>query len=94
MSAQTLSHVQLFVTPMDCSPPGSLSMGFSRQEYWRGLPFSSPGDFPDPGIKPVSLMAPAWADGLYITSVTWEANCKRDPLRPLLEKFPDPCCKG
>ena len=40
--------------PMDCSPPGPLSMGFSRQEYWRGLPFPSPGDLPDPGIEPRS----------------------------------------
>ena len=40
--------------PMDCRPPGSLSMEFSRQEYWSGLPFPSPGDLPDPGIKPRS----------------------------------------
>ena len=42
--------------PMDCSLPGfsSLSMGFSRQEYWSGLPFPSPGDLPDPGIEPES----------------------------------------
>ena len=40
--------------PMDHSPPGSLSMGFSRQEYWSGLPFLSQGDFPNLGIKPVS----------------------------------------
>ena len=39
--------------PVDCSPPGS-SVGFSRQEYWSGLPFSSPGDLPDPGIEPRS----------------------------------------
>ena len=39
---------------MDCSLPGSLSMGFSRQEHWSGLPFPSPGDLPDPGIKPGS----------------------------------------
>ena len=38
--------------PMDCSLPGS--MGFSRQEYWSGLPFPPPGDFPDPGIEPWS----------------------------------------
>ena len=36
---------------MDCSPPGPLSMEFSRQEYWSGLPFPSPGDLPDPGIE-------------------------------------------
>ena len=51
-----VSVAQLYPTlcnPMDCSPP--LSMGFSRQEYWTGLPFLSPGDLPDPGIKPGSL---------------------------------------
>ena len=45
--------------PVDCSPPGSSvhgrNSGFSRQEYWSGLPFSSPGDPPCPGIKPRSL---------------------------------------
>ena len=38
-----------------------LSMGFSRQEYWSGLPFPPPGDLPNPGIKPASLMSPALA---------------------------------
>ena len=37
--------------PIDCSPPGFLSTGFSRQEYWSGLPFSSPGGLPDPRIE-------------------------------------------
>ena len=46
----TQSHLNL-CDPMDCSLPGSLSMGFYRQEYWSGLPFPSPGDLPDPGIK-------------------------------------------
>ena len=40
--------------PMDSSPPGSLPMGFSRQEYWSGLPCSPPGDLPDPGLEPAS----------------------------------------
>ena len=39
---------------IDCSPQIPLSVGFSRQEYWRGLSFPSPGDLPDPGIKPRS----------------------------------------
>jgi len=39
---------------MDCSPPGSSVHGFSRQEYWSGLPFPSPGDLPNSGIKPGS----------------------------------------
>ena len=47
--AQFLSHVQLFLTHQ-----APLSMGFPRQEYWSGLPFSSPGNLPDPGIEPTS----------------------------------------
>ena len=45
--------------PMDCSLPGSLSMGFSRQEYWSGLPFPSPGDLPEPGIEAGSPISQA-----------------------------------
>ena len=45
---------QLFCNPMDCSWPGSLSMGFTRQEYWRELPFPPPGDLPNSGIEPRS----------------------------------------
>ena len=49
-----LSHVQLFVTPWTIAHHVPLSMGFSRQEYWSGLPFPTPGDLPDPEIKPGS----------------------------------------
>ena len=52
---KSLSRVQLFATPWTVVYQASLSMGFSRQEYWSGLPFPSPGDLPDPGIKPRSL---------------------------------------
>ena len=52
--AQLLSHVQLFVTPWTVALQASLSMGFSKQEYWSGLPFPSPGDLSDPRIKPAS----------------------------------------
>ena len=45
-----LSHVRLFCDPMDCSPPGSSFVAFSRQEYWSGLPCPPPGDLPNPGI--------------------------------------------
>ena len=51
-------------TVADQSP---LSMGFSRQEYWSGLPFPSPGDLPDPGIELVSLASPALAGGFFTT---------------------------
>ena len=50
--AQSLSHVWLFVSPGTIAHQAPLSMGFSRQEYWSGLPFLSPGDLPDPGINP------------------------------------------
>ena len=49
-----LSHVQLFATPWTVAQQAPLSTEFSRQEYWSGLPFLSPGDLPEPGIKPVS----------------------------------------
>ena len=48
---------------MDYSPPVSSAMGISRQEYWSGLPFPTPGDLPDPGIKPTSLECPALGSG-------------------------------
>ena len=51
-----------------------LSMGFSRQEYWSGLPCLPPGDLPDPEIEPISLMSPALAGGFFTTSATWEAS--------------------
>ena len=55
LSKCVLSHVQLFATPWTAARQAPLSMGFSRQEYWSGLPFPSPGDLPDPGIEPESL---------------------------------------
>ena len=54
MCAKLPSHVQLFVTPWTVARQVPLSVGFSRQEYWSGLPFPSPGDLPDPGIEPRS----------------------------------------
>ena len=51
----------------------ALSMGFSRKEYWSGLPCPQPGDLPDPGIKPQSLMSPTLAGRFFTTSATWEA---------------------
>ena len=47
--------VRLFVTPWTVAQQGPLSMGFSRQEYWSGLPWPPPGDLPNPGIKPKCL---------------------------------------
>ena len=58
---------------MDCSPPGFSCLEFSRQEYWSGLPFPTPGDLPDPEIEPTCLASPALAGRLFTTRTTWEA---------------------
>ena len=67
------SRVQLCVTLWTAAPQAPLSMGIFRQEYWSGLPCPPPGDLPDPGIQPVSLMSPALAGGFFTTSASWEA---------------------
>ena len=54
MKVKSLVHVLLFVTLWTVAYQAPPSMGFSRQEYWLGLPFPSPEDLPDPGIKPRS----------------------------------------
>ena len=59
MSTCILSNVRLFMTPWTVAHHASLSMGFSRQKYWSGSPFASPGDLPNPGMEPVSPMSPA-----------------------------------
>ena len=51
---QSLSCIQFFVAPWTVACQAPLSMGFSKQEYWSGLPFPPPEDLPDPGIEPVS----------------------------------------
>ena len=72
-----LSPVQLFANPSTKARQAPLSMEFSRQEYWSGLPFSPPGDLPDPRIEPASLVFPALAVGFFTTRAIWE-----DSLRP------------
>ena len=69
-----LSCIELFATLWTVARQAPLSMAFSRQEYWSGLPCSPPGDLPDPGIEPTSLTSPALAGGFFITSATWEAR--------------------
>ena len=66
----SLSHVPLLAIPWTVACQDLLSMEISRQEYWSELPFPSPGDLPDPGIKPAS---PALAAGFFTTSTSWEA---------------------
>ena len=76
---KSLSHVRLVATPWTVANQAPPSMGFSGQEYWSGLPFLSPGNLPDPGIKPMSLTSPAFAgmskiinsvdEGLFLDSL-------------------------
>ena len=67
------SHVQICATLWTIAHQAPLSMGFSRQEYWSGLQSPSPGDLPDPEIKPVTLTSPALAGRFFTISTTWEA---------------------
>ena len=76
LSVKSLSRVQLFATPWTVAHQAPPSMGFSRQEYWTGLPFPSQGDLPDPGIGPRS---PA----LQADALTSEPPGKQNPLSNL-----------
>ena len=68
-----LSMSNSFVTPSTVACQAPPSMGFSRQEYWRGLPLPSPGDLPNPGIEPTSPVSPALASVFFTTRATWWA---------------------
>ena len=69
LCVKVLQSCPTLCNPMECSP----SMGFSRLEYWSGLLCPPPGNLPDPGIEPTSLMSPALAGRFFTTSATWEA---------------------
>ena len=73
LKARLLSRVRLLVTQWTAALQPPLSMGFSRQEHWSGLPCPPPGDLPDPGIEPTSLLSPALAGMFFTTGATWEA---------------------
>ena len=80
MYAHSLSHAQLFVTPWLIAHQVSLSMEFSKQEYWSGLPFPTPGNLPNPGIKPGSLALEAGSltsepPGKRLTAFKNEGHC-------------------
>ena len=79
MKVKLLSRIQLFVTPWTVAYQAAPSMGFSRQEYWSGLPLPSLGDLPDPGIEPVFLTSPALAGTFLTTRATWEAPISHRP---------------
>ena len=67
VTARMLSCVRLFVTPRTVACQAPLSMGFSKRDYWSGLPFPPPGDLPHPGVK---LASPVSAGGFFTTEPT------------------------
>ena len=80
----TTTHPHLHPT----SPLAPLSMGFSRQEYWRELPFPAPGDLLDPGIEPTSFESPALAGNFFFpfltSSAMWEIHLVPQPeIKPV-----------
>ena len=83
VKVRSLSHAQLFVTPWTVAYQALLSMGFSRQEYWSGLPFPSPGDLPNSGTEPES---PA----LQPDALTSEPPGKPITVRSIINNTPVP----
>ena len=77
------SHVQFFVTPWTVAHQVPLFSRFSRQGYWSGLSWPPPGDLPNPGIKPMSLIFFALAGRFFTTGITWEAPQIRKVLGKL-----------
>ena len=87
MYARSLQSCLALCGPMDYSRQAPLSMGFSRQEYWRGLPCPSPGDLPNPEVESVSLKSPALVGGFFTTSTTWEPSGKAHSTPNFLNKL-------
>ena len=69
-----LHNVRLFAILWTAAWQAPLSMGFSRQEHWGGLPWPPSGTLPDPETEPMSLMLPALANGFFITRAPWETH--------------------
>ena len=77
MCAQSLSHVQLFVTSWTVACEAPLSMTYFQREYWTGLPFPPLGDLLEPWIEPTS---PALAGGFFSTELHWKTQIRYTPI--------------
>ena len=84
------SLLQFFVTHWTAAHQALLSIGFFRQEYWNGLLCPPPGDLPNPGVKPESLISPALAGGFFTVSTTWEAHLYYKGQQMLPNRTPMP----
>ena len=95
MPVSHFSRVQVFASLWTVADQAPLSMGFSWQKQWSGLPCPPPGDLSDPGMEPVSLISPAFSGRFFTTSATWEGQVMSDsisisaaePLHPLSGPF-------
>ena len=85
--AKLLQCVWPFAIPWTVAHQDPLSMGFSRREYWSGLPCPSPGDLPDPGIKPVFLTSPSLAGWFFTISTPWQWKCSKDAKKVPKERI-------
>jgi len=72
--AKLIQSCSVVCKPIDCNLQALLSMGFSKQEYWSRLPYSSSRYLPNAWIEPTSLVSPALADRFFTTSTTWETH--------------------
>ena len=84
LHAQSLSPVQLFVTPWAVAHQAPLSMEFSKQKYWSGLPFLTPENLPNPGIEPASPAFSALAGGFFTTELPGKPCLIRSKLSMLI----------
>ena len=74
LSRFSVQNVQLFATLWTVALQAPLSMEYSRQEYWSGLPCPPPGDLPNPGMESTSLTFPALTGRFFTSSATWQAQ--------------------
>ena len=81
MEKKSPGRVQPFATPWPVAHQAPLSMGFSRQGCWGGLPGPPPGDLRDPGIEQESLLSPALTGGFFTTGATWEAQINHTSIK-------------
>ena len=81
--AKLLQSYPTCCDPTDCSPPGSSVHGILRQEYWSELPRPPPGDLPNPGMEPMSLMSPTIVGWFFTTSALWSPPPHHSPCTVL-----------
>ena len=86
--AQSFSHVGLFETPWTVTHQAPLSVEFSKQEYWNGLPFPTPGDLPNQRTDLASLAPPALAGRVFTTSAARQKQSSESSVAPRLAQVP------